>query len=198
MQASVISLLVFTHTHRKHHTLGRQDIKKKVTLLPILKSYYFIIWSLHVTEFSFTLVFFFHWKTSGKGCRLVRFAVSHQNCFFWVPCPWTPKEVLILDCQCNLLDPHRLTDPWLTQPSAPHPPPQQGCWPLLPAGQPPWTPAGVLTINPFLPSLATAVLACWIETAAGQLQKTDCLNPRGYNLSCKHTFSNLGNKWKIG
>ena len=132
------------------------------------------------------------------------------------PPPPTPTGLLTLTaCRAAPLDPKRCVDPGLPmQPPGsiqgcwplthtalwtPLPPPlQQGCWPLLPAGQPPWTPAGVLTINPFLPSLATAVLACWIETAAGQLQKTDCLNPRGYNLSCKHTFSNLGNKWKIG
>ena len=40
-----------------------------------------------------------------------------------------------------------------------------------------------ININPFLPSLVTAVLACWPEGAARQLQKADCLNQKGYNLS---------------
>ena len=39
-------------------------------------------------------------------------------------------------------------------------------------------------VNPFLPSLATAMLACWPEAAARQLQKTDCLNLNGYYLPC--------------
>ena len=37
-------------------------------------------------------------------------------------------------------------------------------------------------INPFLPSLVTAVLVCWPEAAARQPQKTDHLNAKGYNL----------------
>ena len=39
-----------------------------------------------------------------------------------------------------------------------------------------------LQLNPFLPSLATAVLACWPEAVVRQLQKTDCFNPKGYLL----------------
>ena len=40
-------------------------------------------------------------------------------------------------------------------------------------------------VNPFLPSLATTVLACWPEAATRQLQKTDCLNPKCCNLPCR-------------
>ena len=42
-----------------------------------------------------------------------------------------------------------------------------------------------IQLNPFLPSLATAVLACWLKAATRQLQKIDSLNLKGYNLSCR-------------
>ena len=44
-------------------------------------------------------------------------------------------------------------------------------------------------LNPLLPSIATALLVYLAEAAVRQLQKTDTLNPKGYNLSCKaHSF----------
>ena len=49
----------------------------------------------------------------------------------------------------------------------------------------PWTLSWSVNLNPFLPSLATAVLARWSESAARQVQKTDCLNLVGYKLPCR-------------
>ena len=43
-------------------------------------------------------------------------------------------------------------------------------------------------LGPFLPGLAAIVLACWPETAARQQQKTDRLNPKGYDLPCTAHF----------
>lgn len=40
-------------------------------------------------------------------------------------------------------------------------------------------------INPFLPNLATAALACWPEVAVRQLQKADSSKPKGCNLPCR-------------
>ena len=48
------------------------------------------------------------------------------------------------------------------------------------------TQTAIPTLNPFLPSLATAVLACWPGAAAenrlpeSKRLLTDCLNPKGY------------------
>ena len=56
-----------------------------------------------------------------------------------------------------------------------------------------------VSFNPFVPSLPTAVLACWPKAAASNWRKLDCLNPEGY-ITCRvlHImFWNLG-KWKIG
>ena len=57
------------------------------------------------------------------------------------------------------------------------------------------------TVNPFLPSLATAVLACWPEAAVKQLQNTDCLNPKGCNLPRRaHNVFRFGrrvNNWMV-
>ena len=44
---------------------------------------------------------------------------------------------------------------------------------------------GHTLLHPSLPSLATAVFACWPEAALRQLQKTDCLNLKGYTLLCR-------------
>ena len=55
----------------------------------------------------------------------------------------------------------------------------------------------LVSLNPFLPSLATAVLAGWPEAAARQLQKTDSLNPKAIYITCLvecAMFSYLGNK----
>ena len=58
-------------------------------------------------------------------------------------------------------------------------------------------------INPFLPGLATALLARWPEAVVRRLEKTDSLNPKGRNLSrtahdvlkCKKTNEKLDNEF---
>ena len=53
----------------------------------------------------------------------------------------------------------------------------------------------LFVVNPFLPGLATAVLVCWLEAAARQLQKTDCLNPcRARNV---FKFRKQVKNWKV-
>ena len=59
----------------------------------------------------------------------------------------------------------------------------------------------LMDINPFLPNLATAVLACWPETAVRQPQKTDCLNPKGCYMPCRtlsvSKFRKLMKNWMV-
>ena len=52
-------------------------------------------------------------------------------------------------------------------------------------------------LNIFLPCLATAMLACWSEAAARQLQKTYSLNTKGYNLSCTFFFFGRAHVFKF-
>ena len=42
-----------------------------------------------------------------------------------------------------------------------------------------------IKLNPFLPILATSVLACWPSAAVMQLQKNDHLNSDGCNFPCR-------------
>ena len=56
-----------------------------------------------------------------------------------------------------------------------------------------------VSFNPFLPSLATALLACWTETAANNWRKLIVWVQKTITCLVEHVmFSNLGNKWTIG
>ena len=57
--------------------------------------------------------------------------------------PWTQTGVVVLDCQCNPLDPGRSCGPWL---SVQPPGPRQELWSLTVSATP-WTQTGVLVID---------------------------------------------------